>query len=103
MNRAARARTTNVRTRWGSWWREWGTTGSGAFWRTRRGRRYAPDGWARKALELFGRWKADRIVAEKNFGGAMVEATIRTASRTVPVKLLNASRGKVQGPGGAAV
>jgi hypothetical protein len=58
--------------------------------------RYSPDGWARKALELFGRWKADRIVAEKNFGGAMVESTIRTASRTAPVKLLNASRGKVQ-------
>jgi phage terminase large subunit-like protein len=31
-------------------------------------------------------------VAESNFGGAMVESTIRTA----PVKLLNASRGKVQ-------
>jgi phage terminase large subunit-like protein len=30
------------------------------------------------------------------FGGAMVESTIRTASRTAPVKLLNASRGKVQ-------
>jgi hypothetical protein len=58
--------------------------------------RYAPDGWARRALELFDRWKADRIVAEKNFGGAMVESTIRTARRTVPVKLLNASRGKVQ-------
>jgi len=58
--------------------------------------RYSPDGWARKALELFDRWKGDRIVAEKNFGGAMVEATIRTACRTAPVKLLNASRGKVQ-------
>jgi Phage terminase large subunit/Terminase RNaseH-like domain len=58
--------------------------------------RYSPDGWANKALELFDRWKADRIVAEKNFGGAMVESTIRTARRTAPVKLLNASRGKVQ-------
>jgi PBSX family phage terminase large subunit len=58
--------------------------------------RYSPDGWARKALELFDRWKADRIVAEKNFGGAMVESTIRTARKTAPIKLLNASRGKVQ-------
>jgi hypothetical protein len=58
--------------------------------------RYAPDGWARRALELFDRWQADRIVAEKNFGGAMVESTIRTARRTAPVKLVNASRGKVQ-------
>jgi hypothetical protein len=58
--------------------------------------RYAPDGWAQKTLELFDRWKADRIVAEKNFGGAMVESTIRTGRRSAPVKLLNASRGKVQ-------
>ena len=58
--------------------------------------RYAPDGWARKALELYDRWQADLIVAEKNFGGAMVESTLRTARRTAPVKLLNASRGKVQ-------
>lgn len=58
--------------------------------------RYSPDGWARKALELFDRWQADKIVAEKNFGGAMVESTIRTARKLAPVKLLNASRGKVQ-------
>jgi phage terminase large subunit-like protein len=37
--------------------------------------RYAPDGWAKKVLELFDRWKGDKIVAEKNFGGAMVEST----------------------------
>lgn len=58
--------------------------------------RYSPDAWARKALELYDRWKADRIVAEKNFGGAMVESTIRTARKTAPVKLVSASRGKVQ-------
>ena len=37
-----------------------------------------------------------KIVAEKNFGGAMVESTIRTARRTAPIKMLNTSRGKVQ-------
>jgi phage terminase large subunit-like protein len=42
------------------------------------------------------RWKADRIVAETNYGGAMVESTIHTARRTAPVKLVTASRGKVQ-------
>jgi phage terminase large subunit-like protein len=42
------------------------------------------------------RWKADKIVAEKNFGGAMVESTIRTARRHAPIKLVNTSRGKVQ-------
>jgi phage terminase large subunit-like protein len=58
--------------------------------------RYSPDEWANKALRLFDRWKGDRIVAETNFGGAMVESTIRTARRTAPVKSVHASRGKVQ-------
>jgi hypothetical protein len=58
--------------------------------------RYAPNDWANKALALFDRWKGDKIVAEKNFGGAMVESTIRTARKIAPVKMVTASRGKVQ-------
>jgi len=58
--------------------------------------RYSPDDWANKALALFDRWKADKIVVERNFGGAMVESTIRTARKHASIKLLNASRGKVQ-------
>jgi hypothetical protein len=58
--------------------------------------RYSPDGWAKKSLEMYERWSADRIVAEKNFGGAMVEHTIRTVRKSAPIKLVNASRGKVQ-------
>jgi phage terminase large subunit-like protein len=58
--------------------------------------RYSPDEWANKTLALCDRWKADKIVAEKNFGGAMVESTIRTARRHAPIKLVNAARGKVQ-------
>jgi hypothetical protein len=58
--------------------------------------RYAPHDWARRTVELFDRWKADAIVAETNFGGAMVESTIRTARRTAPVRQVSASRGKVQ-------
>jgi len=57
---------------------------------------YSPNDWANKAIELYDRWKADLIVAETNFGGAMVESNIRTARRNAPVKLVNASRGKVQ-------
>jgi phage terminase large subunit-like protein len=37
---------------------------------------------------------ADRIVAERNNGGAMVEATIRMVDRNVPVTTVWASRGK---------
>lgn len=56
--------------------------------------RYSPEGWARVAISAFESWRADTIIAEKNFGGAMVESTIRTASQYAPVKLVTASRGK---------
>ncbi len=55
----------------------------------------SPDGWGRRTVEAFHEFSGDRIVAEKNFGGAMVEHVIRTADKNVPVKMVNASRGKV--------
>lgn len=58
--------------------------------------RYSPEGWAKKALEMFDFYGADRIVAEKNFGGAMVENTIRTARKNAPIRVVTASRGKIQ-------
>lgn len=57
---------------------------------------YSPEGWARAALTLYDELRADRIVAEKNFGGAMVESTIRTQRRNAPISLVTASRGKAQ-------
>ena len=38
--------------------------------------RYSPDGWANKTLQLFDRWKADRIVAERNLG-CLADAAFR--------------------------
>jgi phage terminase large subunit-like protein len=55
----------------------------------------SPDGWARRVVQAYERWDADRVIAEKNFGGAMVEAVLRTASRNLPVRLVTASRGKI--------
>ena len=55
---------------------------------------YSPESWARKAVEAYEDYQADRIIAEANFGGAMVEGTIRAVSPNVPVKLVHASRGK---------
>jgi phage terminase large subunit-like protein len=57
--------------------------------------RGSPEEWAKKAVAMYRKWEADRIVAEKNQGGEMVETVIRTADRSVPVKLVHASRGKV--------
>lgn len=54
-----------------------------------------PEEWAKKAIALYDTWDADLIVAEKNYGGEMVEHTIRTARRNVPVKMVNATRSKL--------
>lgn len=58
--------------------------------------RYGPEEWASRTLELYDLYSADRIVAEKNFGGAMVEHTLRTVRKNASVKIVTASRGKVQ-------
>lgn len=54
----------------------------------------SPDGWARRVVAAYHEFGADRIVAERNFGGAMVESLIRTVDRRVSYKEVTASRGK---------
>jgi phage terminase large subunit-like protein len=56
--------------------------------------RGTPEEWARTAVTLYREREADLIVAEKNNGGEMVAAVIRAIDRSVPVKLVHASRGK---------
>jgi phage terminase large subunit-like protein len=56
----------------------------------------SPHGWASRAVAAFHEFSADKIVAERNYGGEMVLSTIRQVSSTVPVKVITASRGKVQ-------
>jgi len=56
---------------------------------------YTPSGWAAKAVELFYKYKADRIVAERNQGGDMVRHTLETEDQNVPIRLVSASRGKM--------
>jgi phage terminase large subunit-like protein len=55
--------------------------------------KYTPEGWARRALNLYHQYGASLIVAEKNFGGDMVESTIRMVG-SARVKMVTASRGK---------
>ena len=57
--------------------------------------RLSPREWAERAVSALDRWRADRIVAEGNFGGAMVEHTIRAVRPGAPVSLVTATRGKV--------
>jgi phage terminase large subunit-like protein len=62
------------------------------------------DGWGARAIHLYCKYGADFIAAEKNFGGAMVGAVIRSArakvggeyydGSNVPFREINASNGK---------
>lgn len=54
----------------------------------------SPNRWAQAVKRLYDAHNADRVVAERNFGGDMVEATLRTAAPHLPVKVVSASRGK---------
>jgi phage terminase large subunit-like protein len=56
---------------------------------------YQPTDWARRAVALYHHLHADRVVAETNFGGGMVEATIRAVDPNVSFRAVTASRGKV--------
>lgn len=56
---------------------------------------YTPSQWAQVVADLYHRHRADRICVERNFGGDMVEATIRTADPSVAVKAVTSSRGKI--------
>lgn len=56
--------------------------------------RCGPREWARIAVQAYHEYDANCIVAEGNFGGEMVRATILAADPNVPVRLVTASRGK---------
>ena len=56
---------------------------------------YAPAEWARAAIAAWRAHRADRIVAEINNGGEMVEAMLRMIDPNVPFSPVRASRGKV--------
>jgi phage terminase large subunit-like protein len=57
--------------------------------------RYPPVKWAKAAIAAYRAHRADRIVAEVNNGGDMVEATLRMVDPNVPFRAVHASRGKV--------
>lgn len=54
----------------------------------------SPERWAQAVANAAAQWSADRVVAEANQGGAMVESVLRAADCAMPVKLVHASRGK---------
>lgn len=55
----------------------------------------SPAKWGQTAVGAYKGYFADRIVAERNFGGAMVQHVISTEDPNVPYREVTASRGKV--------
>ena len=54
----------------------------------------SPAGWALAVAKAYGRFQADRIVAEVNQGGEMVEAMLKSVDAGLPVRMVRATRGK---------
>ena len=54
-----------------------------------------PHGWCTKALNAYEVYQADRLVAEVNQGGDLVETLIRQISPDVSYRGVRASRGKI--------
>ena len=57
--------------------------------------KYSPDAWARKAINCYYEWNADRIVAEVNNGGDLVERLLRGIDFNIPYRSVRATRGKL--------
>jgi phage terminase large subunit-like protein len=54
----------------------------------------SPVGWAQAAVAAMARHGADRLVAEVNQGGDLVETVLRQVDPLVPVTKVRATRGK---------
>lgn len=54
----------------------------------------SPEGWSEAVQRAYRQHQADRVVAEVNFGGDMVEAVLRATDGNLSYKPVHASRGK---------
>lgn len=57
--------------------------------------RDTPLNWARRAVRAYVEWEGDRVLAEVNNGGDMVELTVRTVAPNISYRAVRASRGKM--------
>jgi len=60
-----------------------------------RSGKYSPNGWARAADAACDEFSADAIIAEDNYGGDMVESTLRSAGIKRRIIRVNSRRGKI--------
>ena len=56
---------------------------------------FSPDVWIKRAIELYYKYEADRIVCEINNGGDLIEKLLRVQDDKVPYSTVRATRGKM--------
>jgi len=56
---------------------------------------YTPSEWAKTAVGLYRKYRADRIIGEVNNGGDLIEAVIRQVDENVSYKSVHATRDKL--------
>jgi predicted phage terminase large subunit-like protein len=54
-----------------------------------------PDAWARKVVDCYHRWQADRVIGETNNGGDMIELLLRQVDPSISYRKVTATRGKL--------
>lgn len=56
---------------------------------------YTPNQWASKAIQLYNKWQADRIIGEVNNGGDLIETVLRSVDKNMPYRSVRATRDKL--------
>lgn len=56
--------------------------------------RYTPNDMGHRVIRLLGKYGADRVVAEVNNGGDMIEAILRGIDENIPYRAVHATQGK---------
>lgn len=69
-------------------------TAAHAFVLADRTCKLSPDGWAKRAVAAYEEFDGDRMVAEVNQGGDLVETTIRNVAPSISYAKVHAKRGK---------
>lgn len=54
----------------------------------------APQVWARAVMAAYRNYRADRVVAEVNQGGDLIETVLKSVESTAPIRKVHATRGK---------
>jgi len=55
----------------------------------------SPLNWANKAVEVYHKYQADRVIVEANQGGDLLNQLLQSVDATLPIKPVYATRGKV--------